>query len=348
MTIENYGVDALRFYLTGASSDGGVQTNPLACLGNYRSSTECIFVSPIFNESLDGIEVIKLSSWNIKGYGEKGYISSKGSGVLTYIPPFGEEGTEQTVPNTSQAILEGIDTSQAVMINRNIVGLNTGYTEFSLTIPYNNTIAGRNITNSERVSGVDLYRAIMLRCAGDYGVTQIKISNAAYFNTISDTAQLGGSGIGSIGSSNGFSDWPEAGFAHIYSFTAPSAFTLKEIAYYTSRTSVSLNITNASHRGLLGTSAIAGSSSDIIFSAGGIRYAVESPDSLGKIQTIANDLTAPSGVSWNNNIVLPTLSNIKVIGPSKNYGLWIHETWPAGATARADQYHGLFITAYCV
>jgi hypothetical protein len=32
----------IKFYLTGAGSDGGVQTDPNASLGNYRSATEII------------------------------------------------------------------------------------------------------------------------------------------------------------------------------------------------------------------------------------------------------------------------------------------------------------------
>lgn len=46
----------IKFYLTGASSDGGAQTDPAASLGGYRSSTECVATVNGFFDAVSGAE----------------------------------------------------------------------------------------------------------------------------------------------------------------------------------------------------------------------------------------------------------------------------------------------------
>jgi hypothetical protein len=103
------------------------------------------------------------------------------------------------------------------------------------------------------------------------------------------------------------------------------------VVYFSSRTGTALTIPTAG-RGLLGTSAAAGSASDTVDAVPPIRIAKEPPSS-SHIQTIANESTAPTSVTWNNQITSAAGLSIGDMNAGDLYGLWIHRQVIAGAVA---------------
>lgn len=71
-----------------------------------------------------------------------------------------------------------------------------------------------------------------------------------------------------------------------------------------------------------------------IDSAPGVSLALEAPSS-GDIQTIADEETAPSGLSWNSGTTYGTGLNLASLTAGNVYGLWIRRTIAPGASVAA-------------
>jgi hypothetical protein len=142
------------------------------------------------------------------------------------------------------------------------------------------------------------------------------------------TAQLGASGAGTIttATANGFADWPDYGWAHVRT----SGGTSREIVYYTSRTATSLTVPSGG-RGLLGTSAAAGSATDTVDAIPGVCIAKETADSNNRIQVIANNTTEPTGVTWNTGNTAAAGLDYGALASNANAGLWLKFDIPAVA-----------------
>ena len=179
------------------------------------------------------------------------------------------------------------------------------------------------------------YTAIMLTnqnaLAAD--ITSIKLwVGTLGTQRVTGSAQLSGSGAGTIttATANGFADWPECGWAHI-----KNGATTREIVYYTSRTATSLTVPSGG-RGLLGTSAAAGANTDTVDAVPPIRIAKETVDSDNKIQVIADDETAPTGVTWSTAITSATGITHTTLMSNDNLGLWIEFDIASVAIAKPD------------
>ena len=147
----------------------------------------------------------------------------------------------------------------------------------------------------------------------------------------SDSAQLGAAGSGTITTTGSFSDWTETGFCRI----TQSGGTLREIVYYSSRTATSLTVP-AAGRGLLGTSAGAGGATDLLDAVPGIRIGKEAPtgsSTAGNAHTIANENTAPTGITWNTGITSASGVDIGNLAAGAIYFLWIHRAITVGHIA---------------
>jgi len=239
--------DSLGFYLTGASSDGGVQTDPDASLGNYRSSTEVRLLGGIITENVPELIVERVTGDNGVGVG---VIRSDGTNIY-YTPPGGTEGTGEAIDDGETAILEGADRDKAVRVTRDGAGLKTGSLSLSLVDVFNNPIGMSNIPNADRVAGSTIYRAIMLRPRGLYGVLDIKF----WLGTMTGTQST-------------------------------------------------------------------------------ISIGYEAQDGSGKIQTIADETTAPSGISWSSPTDEASAITISGLDVGENHGLWIRRVFPAGGTVK--------------
>jgi hypothetical protein len=328
--------DALRLYLTGAGSNGGSQSAANSALGNYRSSTEVAALSASRASSISNVTLDYIAARNGPGTGT---LTATGNDTLTWTPPGGSAGADVTILNGESKVLEGGgDPSKYVRVTRTSTSNLSGTETDTLTEVLNNVIGLDNTTSAEAAAGDDNYRAICLK-NGSGSVTMQNIT--AWIGTLgtqrtSGTAQLGSSGAGTITSatSSAFADWPNSGFCHIKT----SGGSTREIVYYSSRTDTSLTVPSAG-RAQLGTSAAAGAFNDTLDAVPGIRIAKEAPTgsaSAGNAQTIANEATAPTGVTWSTAITQGTGVSIGTLAPGEIYFLWIHRHVVAGSVAEAS------------
>lgn len=322
----NFGADTVRFFLTGAASDGAAQTNVDASLGNYRSSTEAERIGLLHQSAIPGIAVVMASRDN--GHNAVGLLASDSNGTLNYSLDGNDPGASQAVPLGGSITLRD-DDNQAAWIRLTRTGAaRSGSATIQFHEQFSNVFAMNDAPESESSSGGTRYRAVMVRSYSDVTSLKFWLSSLATQATSSVT-QLGGSGSGTIAAAAGsFKDWPQKGFAHIRT----SGGTTREIVYYGSRTAAALTIPSAG-RGLLGTSAAAGAASDTIDSVSPYRIGWEdaSPAASGNVQTIANESTAPTGITWSTAI-----TQAAGIGPSATLkatqqgALWLRRTLQAG------------------
>ena len=189
-----------------------------------------------------------------------------------------------------------------------------------------------DIDETARAAGENRYRGFLFLARER--VTGLKIwIDPLGPSAVSSAAQLGGSGSGSIGSAaDAFLGWPAKGFCRVET----SSNVLREIVYYGSRTASTLAVASGG-RGLLGTSAAAGASTDLLYPVPGIRIAKEATTgSPPAIQTIANATTAPTGVTWSTAITEATGVSIGDLAALAEYGLWVHREIPAGMGGIAE------------
>jgi len=328
--------DSIRMYLTGAGSDGGAQTDPDAALGDYRSSTLVVPLSVSIASAIANITVDAIAGAN--GTGAGSLIAASGD-TLTWTPPGGSVGTAVTILNGETKIIEGADKSKFIRVSRTSATGLTGTATLTLTNQYNGVIGMDNVSSAEATAGDDEYRCF---CVKNEHASVTVGSVLAWIATLgtqatTDSAQLSSSGSGTITTTDSFADWPESGYAHILT----SGGSTREIVYYSSRTGTSLTVT-ADGRAMLGTSAAAGASDDTVDAVPGIRIAKEAPTgsaSTGNAQTIADEDTAPTAVTFDSGITSATGLNIGDLAPGEIYFIWLHRETPAGAQAIASAVH---------
>lgn len=298
-----------------------------AGLGGIRADLELRTMDPIISNPIGPIIVQHVTSKSGQGIGT---IRAASTSTLAYTAPGDTEGTAVSVPANTAVLLESGTAGKAVRVYRDSV-YNADSLGGSMTLDlvrqYNNVIAGDNATESAS----NWYGCMYIANHSDASITSVTVAPAELgTQRTSDSAQLSGSGSGTITTTGSLSDWPLYGWCHVRT----SGGTTKELVYYTSRTSTSLTVPSAG-RGLLGTSATAGAGTDTITPVAPIRIWVETP-TAGAVQTIADHSTAPSGASWVFTTAVGTLA------PGEERAVWIHRHVPAAATVNLDQYSALY------
>lgn len=329
------GADGIRVYLTGATSDGGSQADPDDSLGDYRSSTEADRVGRLLVSPVNGIQVVQASRWN-GALGVVGSLFTVTSSRIRYAAPGSTTAGPSTriLPGETKTLYDASDRSKWVRIYRTDSTPLAGSGNIEFVDQYNNVFGMLDAANAESTGGGDRYRAVMLRHDDVIEITALKIwiEPLPFGSTaVSSAAQLPGSGAGSItGATGAFCGWPARGWARIET----SGGTLREIVYYSSRTDESLTVP-ALGRGRMGSSAAAGGATDNCYPVPGIRIADESANPLvdGPIQTIADEETAPTGVTWSTARTAATGLQIGTLRKREQVGLWIHRELPAGISA---------------
>lgn len=331
--------DGLRIYLTGAASDGAAQTDVDLSIGNYRSSSEADRVGRFIVSPVRGISVLQASRANGTD-GVVGSLNVVDANRLKYTAPGSStSGPTITIMNGETKVLrDGDNASKWVRVQRTSASDLAGAGVIEYVDQLNNVFGLANAANSESTGGGNRYRAVILRNDDIVGISGIKffVPVLALGSTaVSSVGQLSGAGAGTItGPASAFCGWPRKGWARI----EDSGGTLREIVYYSSRTDAALTVPSLG-RGSLGTSAGAGSATDNIYPVPGIRIAHEAASPLrdGPIQTIADETTAPTGLSWSTARTAATGISAGTLFIGEHAGLWIHRELPAGidATAKA-------------
>jgi len=329
--------DGVQLYHTGvlgASTAGSVA----GCLGGARMPQEVTQLDALISGFMPTVVVEQIAGYGGEGDGQ---IRAASTTTLAYTAPGQSEGTAVTVADGGSYLLEAATGNRYVRVR---IDGDDDLTE-SLTLDqrktYGNLIGMGDVSTTDSAAGVNEYLAGMFYVPGDEITSfTVYVGLLQSASVTSNSTQLGASGSGTITTTtpNAFSNWAASGWARIVT----SGGTLREIVYYTSRTSTALTVPSAG-RSRLGTSAAAGASTDVVYSVPGIRIAVEAPDTDGMIQAIANRNTAPSGVSWSTAITSGAGLSVSNIDPLGNYGLWIHREIPAGAKASYSQENAIFV-----
>lgn len=331
--------DSIREYLTGATSDGGTQSSPVASLGNFRSSTEAasmgiLLVSP----PIANVTVDFASGLNNPGNGTLTCIDAN---TLQWQDFNGVAGIPVAISNGQSVILEAGTSGEYIRVTRtSATALAPGTATVTLSILFNNQFGMDNVASADATAGINEYFASIIRSEAAGGTGTWRRWLATLGNTVvSDVGHLGATGAGTINSSASFATWPSAGWVRIET----SSGTLREIAYYTSKTVNQLTVPSAG-RALLGSTAGAGSSTDNLYSVPGVAIAADPAGVYsggGSIQTIANRTTAPTGVTWVTGIREATGLSIGPMTNNQQAGIWVWRDIPAGAVAS-----GLSITQF--
>jgi len=316
--------DTLGIYRTATGLTGTYN------LGGRKDGREIVpnfFVGPV---QIPPIVILSASGNNTT----EGYLAAKSASTLSFIGTGGTEGSAVTCNARDTVLVEDTDNDLWIRVYRD-----TDYSTadlggfFNLTFlpEIHGVIGGAIVTKSGSVQ--NHYGAVML--SNHSGLGEACSSIKAWIGTLgtqrlSGTAQLGGAGGGTIttATADGFADWPASGWCRI----TTNAPALREIVYYSSRTSTSLTVP-ADGRGRLGTSAAAGAATDSVDCVPGIRIGYEAMDSNGEIQAIASATTAPTGITWDTDITSALGLSIGTLNPRENVGLWIHREIPANVTA---------------
>lgn len=323
MSDTNTRADSLGVYFTGAGSDGGSQATAALALGNYRSATEETPLGITVTSAIANVTVDFAAGLNGTGSGS---LTAVTTGSLAWTAPGDSQGTAVAIANGESKVLESAGSSgKYIRVTRTSAASLTGTATVTLASVFNNVIGMPNVTSSEATSGKNYYLAYCLKNRNSISVGSVKVFlKTLGTQRVSDSAQLGASGSGTVATTGSLSDWPDTGFARIMS-NVPA---IREIVYYSSRTSTTLTVPSAG-RGLLGTSAGAGAATDTMDAVPGIRIAKEAPSS-SHAQTIADINTAPTGVTWNSGITAATGISIGDLATTALYFLWIHRVVIAG------------------
>lgn len=326
MPAEKTEADAIGILLTGSTAVGSTQNDADLSLGGNISGTEMAQYDGYFITPIPNLIVLQTSGDNGDGTGT---LFAVDENTLSYAAP-GESldsTNSQAIANGETKTIEGTDKDKFLRVERDTAVGISGDMGIQLRETLNNVVGMDNVTEAERAAGTDTYRAFALKAHGPQNVTLLKlwIGELATSQT-SDGGQLPGAGQGSITTTGSFTGWAEQGWVHIRTV----ADVLREIAYYTDRTDTVLTVIGLG-RGLLGTSASAGAADDTIHSVPGIRIGKETPVD-GAIQTIANESTAPAGITWNAEITAALGVDVGSLNASSTIGIWIHRDMPVGAS----------------
>lgn len=328
--------DSIRWYFTGAASHNGTQADPDASLGNYRSSTEAERAGVLEANAIPNVKLLMASRENGTD-GVTSNIFANGTSTLQYFSQGSDaDSLITTINNGETRVLFDDDNPNAwVRVTRDTADSLVGGATLEFTDIWNNVFSMLDAGESESASGGNRYRGVMMQNAETFfEVSGIKVY-VPYLNgpSTSSAAQLASSGSGTIqGTTNAFCGWSNRGWCEVRS----SGGTLKEIVYYSSRTDSTLTVPSLG-RARLGTSATAGSASDLCYEVSPVRIAIEAPVS-NAIQTIPNESTAPTGVTWSTARTAGTGLSVGSLSPSNMYGLWIHRELPAGVSANAKHF----------
>lgn len=324
--------DSLRQYLTGASSDGGSQSNPQLSLGNFASATEALsYGIAITGTPITGITIDYASGGNNLGAGTLVLIDPNS---VAWADAGGSQGAAVTLANGIQSIVEAAgNPGHFLRITRvTPAALTGGPATVTLSTLYDNLWGMDDVSAANAVSGITEYFAAIVKNLSASSILNFtRWIGQLGTQQISDGGQLSGSGAGSITTTGSFANWPNNGWCQIQT----SLGALKEIVYYSSRTTTTLTVP-AGGRARLGTSATAGANNDKIFAVPGIAIGIDSAGvqtSGVAIQTIANSQAAPSGITWNTGLNSGTGLNVGTLAVSKQVGIWIKREVPAGAVS---------------
>jgi hypothetical protein len=328
------GADSLRFYLSGASSDGGTQADVDGSRGRFRSGTEASFLAVGGGTGIVGLSLNYVAGANGPGTGT---IEAVDGGSVRWSPPGQVAGPAVAIANGETRVLTGENRGQYVRVSRTSAGALTGEAVVELLDSYGTAAACGRVTSAQAAAGVVVYRLIVLR--NEHAGVGVSLRDLRFWVEAAPPGggrsdfltRLGASGAGSIVlAGSNFAGWGPRGWALV---TAADGAP-REVVYYSSRTGTTLTVP-AAGRGLCGTTEQAMLASDVVVPWSGVAFAVEEPASqpagvFGGWDGSA--FVAPSGLTWRlAGAAAPYIH--RDLGHGEIVGLWLRWDVPAGAAA---------------
>lgn len=323
---------ALRFWLSGAGSDGGSQVDPDAALGNYRSSTEVAPLGFRVVEGVYGLRVVMASGRN--AVGPVGGYSADGAGKVAFVAP---EATATgsayaAAQGTAMTAFDATDRNQWLRLLRVTAAAPVGSGTLRFGPAFRQLVGMGDTFDASAVSATNRYRALFLAVAGYAAALNV----VAWLDPLGDqvvtsAAQLGASGAGTIGGATDcFIGWPKTGCCQV----RRTNDALRETVWYSSRTDSVLTVPSTG-RAMLGTSASAGDPAETVVPVPPYALAWEAAGSTsGPVQTIASESTAPTGRTWVAGYEEDNGLAIGAIGAGGGHGaLWLWRQIPPDCTA---------------
>ena len=319
---EGQGGDQLRLWLTGASTYRGDQEASNNALGDFHSDSEAIRMGWFEARAIKNLVILTASRACGLGVGSIAVVGTK----VAFAAPNGQLGTAQLVNvGFPQVLSDGLNPSAWVKVLRTTSDELVGATAVEFVEGFNNLFGMDNSV----YTGSDTYRCAMFSNDGLGTLTNISVWLNPLATSVTCQGGLDGSNPGTIfGPDNAFNSWPFEGTVRI----DDSGGAIKEIVWFNSRTSCTLNVTA---RGMLGTFATSGSAGDILTPIPPIAIGKElaNPLFLGNVQTIANENTPPTAVTFSTPIVSTDGVQVASLNPNEQFGLWMHRQIPSGALA---------------
>ncbi len=327
--------DGIRFYHTGADADACSERDADASLGGFRALEQ--HEDLVFRRvnALPGLVIEYVAGENAAGATGvvvgSGSLTGEGGDLVTWTPPGGSPGAAVSVPaGTTKLVEGGTNADKFVRVRRTGAADLEGIETVVLAEAFNNVVGLDDVSSAEALAGTENYRALMARVESAVVVQNVSVWLRPFETAaVTDTAQLGPTGAGTLGSTAGYQNWAKRGFGRIRT----GGTALAELVYYDSRTDSVLNVP-AWGRGLGGTTAAAGGATDTVEPVPGLRIASETPAG-GAIQTIANDTIAPAGRTWNTGLTAAEGLSLGTLAASAMFGLWFERIVPAGMVGDA-------------
>lgn len=335
MATANTHGDSIRWKHTGAGSHNDAQTDPDLSLGNHLSSSEATSIaSSVASDTLDadGVTVARISASNGDG---SGVLTCTASNTYTWTAPGGSAGPAVVSAAGVDVVCEdGSDPNKFIVFQTDAPGPNTtGALTLTLTIKQATVFGFDAVPSSEQATGKSEYRTVGFEVMNPNGITVCKVKvDKLGTQAVTSVAQLGASGSGTIqGAANAFTDWPTTGWA-VVKTNAPA---VKEIVYYSSRTSDTLTI-DTSGRALYGSSATAGVGTDTVDAVSGCAVAIDAPASqnAGAFAISSGENSAPSPAqTFSFPLETSEFLSIGDLTVNQIYAIHLWREVPAGATA---------------
>lgn len=321
--------DSLVLYLTGAGSDGGAQADPDAALGNFRGSTEVIGLTVSGITNITGLSNVFASGNNGAGNGTLEFDTTLG---LRWTAPSGTAGAWVAIAADGDFMMEdGTDPNSYLRVTVTFASLPGSNQSDSVLLvdAYNKQFD--NVSSGEASSGDTEYRALgaMNDNAGSITTVKVWIDDLGIADTsASGTYSASGAVTVNVTSTAGY---PDSGYI--------LNETTGEKLYYTSKTATTF-VVPSTGRAQFSTSASAGGAFDTFAYCPPFRIATEAP-SADAIQTIANESTAPTSVTFSQPMTEAAGLVIGNLASGDWYGIWLERIISAGASSIVDLVRGL-------
>lgn len=168
MATEKTNADALRFYLSGAESDGADQPIQALSLGGFRSSVPASGYGFSIDSPIPGVRVDLVSAQNGVG---SGALVAVDADTLAWTPPGSTQGAEVAIAIGETKILEGSTASRYIRVTRTSASDLEGTATITTLRCLGTVIAHRNST----VSGLTTYSAIAIKNESGLSITGLQI-----------------------------------------------------------------------------------------------------------------------------------------------------------------------------